>query len=204
MPEFVTCPACGCRVQTAEALLGRQIRCFGCNHAFIATADRTFLPPRPQPAAAPARLAEDGAEGRERLPFCPGCGRRIPWEVLRCPLCGEELEPEAPGQRLLAQARGWERRDGVPHRARLIGNLGTASLIIGCLSMCLCGAGAALSVPLGIAAWVMGGHDLEEMRQGRMDPAGQAQTEGGRSAGLAGTIISLVIAAGFATLFLHW
>ena len=39
MPELVACPVCGCRVQMADAMLGRQVRCVGCNGVYTATAD---------------------------------------------------------------------------------------------------------------------------------------------------------------------
>jgi hypothetical protein len=194
----------------ADALLGRRVRCFGCSHSFIATPERTFSPPRPEPPP-PERPPDvdwprlTGAEADEgRLPFCPGCGRRIPWEVLRCPLCGEELEAEGPARRLQWRLSQVPRRDYEPHRGRLIANLGNASLILGGLSLCVCGTGAALSVPLGIAAWVMANHDLERMRLGLMDPQGRAQTEGGRAGGVAGTILGLLFAAFFAVLFVRF
>lgn len=41
----------------------------------------------------------------------------------------------------------------------------------------------------GIAAWVMGNTDLQEMAAGRMDPAGRDMTQAGRICGMIGTII---------------
>jgi hypothetical protein len=38
--------------------------------------------------------------------------------------------------------------------------------------------------PFGIAAWIMGGSDLEDMRRGRMDDSGQDATKIGRILGM--------------------
>src|SRR6516165_4711710 len=50
MPELVTCPACGFKTQMAEGLLGRRVRCPGCDNRFVAAAD-------PEPPAEPHRPA---------------------------------------------------------------------------------------------------------------------------------------------------
>jgi hypothetical protein len=57
-----------------------------------------------------------------------------------------------------------------PHR-------GTLVLILGILGLTFC-------VAFGIAAWVMGNSDLEEMAAGRMDPAGRDLTQAGRLCGI--------------------
>jgi hypothetical protein len=46
--------------------------------------------------------------------------------------------------------------------------------------------------PFGIAAWVMGGGDLREMRAGRMDPTGQGMTQAGYIIGMIATLLALV------------
>src|SRR5262249_15257125 len=156
------CPACGVRVQMAEALLGRSVRCFACQQRFVAAAD----PPRPEPPQPPPRpqpsRSFEGDDDLEPLPFCPGCGRQVPWEVLRGPVCDEELDPETPYSRP-PRRRDWppRRLDCVPHRGKLIVTLGNVSLALGGLSLCTLGFGGLVSIPLGIAAWVMARHDLE-------------------------------------------
>src|SRR5262245_61271943 len=104
MPEFVTCPSCGFKTQMAESLLGRRVRCPGCSQRFVAEVtpepkpgpDRPSLPPLPsRPEQSPPRMAEEDFFNDELLPFCPGCGRRVRWDVLTCPHCGEELEEES-------------------------------------------------------------------------------------------------------------
>lgn len=62
-----------------------------------------------------------------------------------------------------------------PHRATLI-------LVLGILGIVLC-------APLGIAAWVMGNKDLQEMTAGLMDPSGQGTTNAGRICGMIATIL---------------
>ena len=75
-------------------------------------------------------------------------------------------------------------------------------MIGGGLSLCLFGTGAILSIPIGIAVWLMANRDLEYMRAGRMDPAGKAQTETGRTAAVAGVILGLIFAAFYALVYL--
>lgn len=69
-----------------------------------------------------------------------------------------------------------------PHR-------GAQILVFGILGLMLC--------PFfGIAAWVMGNSDLEEMDYGRMDPSGRDLTKAGRICGMVGTglmIFQLVV-----------
>jgi len=60
-----------------------------------------------------------------------------------------------------------------PHRAVVI-------LVFGILSFAVC--------PFfGIAAWVMGNSDLQEMDNGWMDPSGRDMTKAGRICGMVGT-----------------
>lgn len=65
-----------------------------------------------------------------------------------------------------------------PHRASTI-------LVFGILSLVVC-------APLGIAAWIMGNKDLEEMSNGLMDPSGRDSTSAGRICGIIGTILLIV------------
>jgi hypothetical protein len=60
-----------------------------------------------------------------------------------------------------------------PHRATLV-------LVFGILGFVACPF-------LGIAAWVMGNRDLEEMDHGLMDPSGREMTNAGRICGMVST-----------------
>jgi hypothetical protein len=206
--EIIRCPACGCSVQVADALLGRRVRCFGCSRHFVATTDQPSPPysrreasPSRRPDGGPRAAEEDELANEERRPFCPGCGRRITWGDACCPHCGEELEPEDYAQRWRRSA-DLLRRDYEPHRGHLIVSLGNISMIVGGLSLCMFGFGALISIPLGALAWVMANRDLERMRDGRMDPRGQSQTETGRTGGIAGIVLGLIFAAFFALIWL--
>lgn len=44
----------------------------------------------------------------------------------------------------------------------------------------------------GIAAWVMGNADLQEMASGRMDPSGRDLTQVGRICGMVGTALLVI------------
>jgi hypothetical protein len=65
-----------------------------------------------------------------------------------------------------------------PHRGILI-------LVFGILGIAFC-------FPFGIAAWIMGGGDLREMRAGRMDPSGQDMTQAGYVIGIVATVLALI------------
>jgi hypothetical protein len=235
MPEFVACPACGFRMQMADAVLGRRVRCPGCGHSFVAgPAADVELPPqrveplparapepapprpagppplprdfdRPPPADDPPRPPRRAAAGADEdaargpgMPLCPACSRGVPWDALRCPHCGVELEPDD------RRHRGYGarlRRDCEPHRGRLIQNLGTLTLCVGGLSLCLFGGGLVVALPLGLITWAMASRDLAKMRRGEMEPEGRGPTKSGRTSALTGVVLSLVFAAGYTVLF---
>ncbi|MGH9927881.1 MAG: DUF4190 domain-containing protein [Pyrinomonadaceae bacterium] len=65
-----------------------------------------------------------------------------------------------------------------PHRGVII-------LVFGILGFVVC--------PFfGIAAWVMGNSDLEEINAGRMDPTGRDLTKAGRVCGMIGTALLIL------------
>jgi hypothetical protein len=70
---------------------------------------------------------------------------------------------------------------------------GVQILVFGILSLVVC-------LLFGIAAWVMGNTDLQEMASGRMDPSGRDFTQAGRICGIVGTVI-LVIQLVFVVIF---
>src|SRR5262249_248723 len=90
MAEYVTCPNCGSKMLTADTVLGRRIRCFGCDSRFLAAPDpaepepRPAPPPRPPPpppppsrpalppAAAPASVRQRRGGGGRGLAVWPG------------------------------------------------------------------------------------------------------------------------------------
>jgi hypothetical protein len=225
MPEIVSCPKCGFKVQMAESLLGRSVRCQSCEERFVATADapaapalnvpllpdlpepprepspepprRFDPPPRPPEARSPERELRLPNErpAEEELPRCPGCGRGVAWDYRVCPYCREEFEVE--GRTRSLYGRRGPRRDMEQHRGALIGGLGKASLVLGGLSLCLPIVPAIVAVPLGITAWIMAVNDLEKMRTGAVDPEGRVQTEDGRNHAIIGIVLAGLFALGW-------
>jgi hypothetical protein len=61
---------------------------------------------------------------------------------------------------------------------------GVAVLVLGILGINL--------FPLGIAAWIMGAHDLAEMDAGRMDPTGRGLTSAGVTCGIISVVIAII------------
>lgn len=111
---------------------------------------------------------------------CPHCGRQvsIPEELfgraVRCPLCGGQFAAGSPAVAALAPSLA----PVEPHRGGMI-------LTLGILSLVVCGF-------LGPFAWVMGSHDLEKMRRGRMDKSGYGCTQAGYILGIISTILTIV------------
>jgi hypothetical protein len=71
-----------------------------------------------------------------------------------------------------------------PHRGGVV-------LVLGILSL------VTFLFPLGICAWVMGEHDLSEMRAGRTDPEGMGMVKAGKACGVISVV--LTIAGGVVT-----
>ena len=72
-----------------------------------------------------------------------------------------------------------------PHRGTLI-------LVLGILSLVMCG------FFTGIPAWIMGRNDLRKIKDGLMDPEGEATTKGGMICGIICSILSLLSIIGIA------
>jgi DNA-directed RNA polymerase subunit RPC12/RpoP len=210
MAEYVTCPTCGLKVLTADALLGRTVRCSGCDDRFLASPDP---PPASGPTRAAAALANSTASRRARFsseeedddedwPFCPGCGRQVTWNDLACPHCGEEFEEEQAPR--LARPLDFDvsmpvRRDGEPDRGRLLLALGSASAIAGAGAVCF-GYTAVISVPLGLTVWILASRDLKRMENGSVDPRGRGLTRRARTAAKSGVFFGVLLVAVFMAL----
>lgn len=202
MPSIVQCPACRQELRLPDHLAGQQVRCPACGQAFAGETgppppaavpaleldDRAAPPPLPRPTQPPPSPAPD-------LVPCRFCGERIAADARRCRYCGEASE----GGR--DSGPGWEhapfpgrfRRDWEPHRGPLV-------LTLGILSIILCG--FLWTIPLGIAAWVLGRNDLQRMKDGMMDPSGESTTQAGMVCGIVGTVLAVIQLATCGLMFL--
>ena len=52
--------------------------------------------------------------------------------------------------------------------------------------------GIACCFPLGIAAWIMGNNDMQQIEAGMMDPTGKGTTNAGKICGIIGTTIAIL------------
>lgn len=200
MPELVTCPTCGFRVQVSEVQLGKVTRCIACDHRFTAHAESSTLIPAGQaptypvraeelaPASSPPAAQPKGA-ARHRLPLCPACHRPVGWEALACPYCGHLFDPLDPEE----AEKYLRRRDREDHRGRLIHFLGGISLAFGTLSLCVPIAGTLLAMGFGVGTLILAQRDLQRMQTGLVDPTGRPQTERGRIMALVGIVLGLLL-----------
>jgi len=86
------------------------------------------------------------------------------------PLTNVTPAPGMPGGLMQGLAVGVK-----PHRGGML-------LAFGILGILCC-------IVFAILAWVMGGNDLREIREGRMDPNGQSLTNAGRICGIVGVVV---------------
>ena len=204
MPELVACPSCGCKVQAAELLLGKRVRCIACSRVFLAgeeppPVEAPGYPLQPDDEdASPVPPSQARGLARLRLPLCPRCHRPVGWEVPNCPHCGHLFEEDST---LPAPWPG--RRDGEAHRGNLINTLGSVSLMAGTLGLCLPPLGHLIALGTGIPALVMARRDLERMRQGVLDPEGRLLTELGRNKSIVGVVLAVLCAVFCVLLIVH-
>jgi hypothetical protein len=120
--------------------------------------------------------APDFAAGN-KMP-CPKCGQRLQLPDVNKTVLAEPLPPHPldPLPELVLPAGGSSK---LPHRGNAVLALGIVSLFT-------------VPIILGPIAWVMGGHDLKQMRAGVMDSAGEGATNAGRICGMIATLLSAV------------
>jgi hypothetical protein len=180
MPVFVGCPSCGIKLSVPENLLGRKVRCASCSTMFEAK-EEPPPPPRREPTADDRLWDEPPPHSSAPYPDSPP---RRDWDD----------RPRRPSHYDDYDDFGHPpmRRDQVPHRGGLILTLGIVSIIAGSLGFCCSGMTAAIALPTGLCAWLMGQADLRLMDHGTMDLDGRSNTHGGYICGIVGTVLGLL------------
>ena len=169
MPVQVACPACGRQLKVPDNLIGKTVKCPGCQQPFQTAVEGPPPLPPPQDAVrqeAPPRRREEDERYRadeERRP-----AKR-----------DDDYDDDYDDDRSARRKRRRRGGDYAPHR-------GTVILILGILGMVGCGLFTA------IPAWIMGSNDMKEIRAGRMDPEGEQLTNIGKILGMVGTILGAI------------
>src|SRR5262249_29003640 len=117
---------------------------------------------------------------------------------------GDDYEDDPPRRRRRSRSSR-----GAPHRGTLIMILGLISdvCVLGSLLGFCCGPLAllgAISLGLGIPAWVRGSRALARVMGGEMDDRGRGMTMTGFICGIVGTILSILILIGAVILIIFW
>lgn len=106
--------------------------------------------------------------------FCPFCGGVQPAKISGAPPTdaggGAGAAGVLPAPGATAPEPGWSAPPGVPaansNRASLAIGLGIGGIIFDLGGACCCGVPALLGIGMGIAAFILGGHELEDIRGG--------------------------------------
>jgi predicted Zn finger-like uncharacterized protein len=190
MPIQVSCPNCNRPLRVPDSLVGRKVKCTHCQTTFTAsTGDEPAAPP-PLPQEPPTLPQEESIRESESRPR-PSSRRERPRDEYDDDRYGDDRYDEEPPRR--SSRRSYER----PHRAGMIltfGILGILGALGSCVGVfcCFFWVSQLVSLPCGILAWAMGGSDLREMREGRMDPMGEGTTKTGYYMGIVAVILTLV------------
>ncbi len=171
MPVIVSCPSCEKALQVPEEFFGRMVQCPECKTMFQAQ-------PKADAPSPPTEPERAGRESTFEAPFSKAPLRESKQRRIR------EDDDDVDNLRRRPQ-------DYVPDRGGMILTLGIISLVGGFI--------ACLPAFIGPAAWMMGNHDLAEIKAGRMNPEGRSNTETGRVLGMVSTLLlafSLAILCG--------
>ncbi len=193
MSTVIACPQCRQNLQVPPEMLGKEVRCPGCQHIFTADADgvRAGVPPLTVPPPLPP---DDLPEWEKPRPGGePDDDFAEPLEDADTDADGAEKPRKRKQSRKGSSGGGYyeeltrkQRKMQAPHR-------GVTVLLLGIFSV-LCSPGFLLSIgacACGYYAYQFGSHDLGEMQTGRMDRSGEALTRVGWVMGIAGVCISV-------------
>ena len=162
MPTTVTCPSCSRELRVPENLLGQMVKCPACSQTFSAAVAEA-RPAPPPPREPPPEPPVVRRESR----------RRYHDE-------DDDYQDDDYDEPRRRRRRGRRGEYLAPDRGVVILVLGICALVTG------------LGIILGPMAWIMGNNDLKEIRAGRMDPAGEGNTNAGRICGMIATILSAI------------
>ncbi|MSU77650.1 MAG: hypothetical protein EXS16_06090 [Gemmataceae bacterium] len=157
MAQLIPCPDCKKQLQVPDELLGKLVQCPECRQTFTARLPEDVIPSTgttTSPSPPPAPWQSDDSKP-------PPKKRR------------RDDDDKEDDDRDRERGRHPIKRNFMPHKGEMI-------LIFGLMSLIL----PAFSVIFGLMAWIMGGSDLREMREGRMDPNGEGMTQAGRIMGM--------------------
>jgi len=203
----IRCPSCGRTLRIADEHAGKQVRCPACQQISTAVAaaspsstaggDTWHLKTPEGPIYGPIswrELQDWAAEGRISADCQLAESGSGPWQEAGelLPQLRAVTDPQIPARPAFAappEMHTWAAPPSenittgaslaaaaaggyvVPHRGGLILALGLIGFVVSCPIFSL-------------MAWVMGSHDLNEMRAGRMDRRGEGMTQAGQVLGM--------------------
>ena len=169
MPLTIACPNCGKSLKLPEAVVGKRVRCPGCQEVFTATAPEEEEPIRPA-------AESEGVQER------PSRSRRVEREE---PEEEEEDRPRRRPRRRRDDDDDYRVSRGSPHRGGVVLTLGILSVFFALCCPCI--------------GWILGGiglsmanTDLSQMDSRRMDRSGQGLTRAGQILSIVGIVIGIL------------
>jgi len=163
MPITISCPSCRKPLRLPENMLGKQVRCPGCQNVFTAASPEE--PPQP---------AEELESVQERPSQRPRPRREE----------DDQDYDREPRRRDYVEDDDEEIVRGKPHRGTLILTLGILGVVLSCCPLA--------GWILGGIALSMSGTDLQLMARGQMDPTGKGPTQAGKILGIIAVILATI------------
>lgn len=185
MPFALVCPGCQRTLSVPDAARGKSIRCPGCRAVVEAAEPDPVAAAEPAPAPGPVGgPPSEAMSGGEPTRPCPRCGRAVPAEAIKCPLCREWIDRGSPPPPAFAPAPGGTRTSGLAIASMVLG-------IIGVLTACMC-----FGLAPAIGALVTGFLALAEFKR---DPSveGRGMATAGVVMGFIAVAVSLMVIVSF-------
>jgi len=212
----IACPNCGTKLNAPDSVLGKEVVCGQCRQRFTAVAQPAgglgtpAAPPAPS-APAPAKPEEGGLDSMEFVSAAPGdrapdAGEAAPQSPAEpppglptAPPDGASAPPPPPppsapspygqpyAQQPISPPYGQTYSQTLPPAGGA-----TASLVLGIASIptCCCWP---LGLILSILALVFSGQAIRSIESGQADPASRGTASGGRTCGIIGLCLGLLM-----------